>query len=82
MSNDAKPDATKYPRNIPALEMAQAHVDRIAKARAESRAKLEREHPDVLLLADLLRARFGDGVTILRLEAKEKRDGKIDSGSV
>jgi len=43
-----------------------------ARIRAESRAKLQREHPDVLAFADLLRERFGPGVKITRLTTEKR----------
>jgi len=52
------------------VEIAQGHVDRIAAAKAEGRARLEREAPDVLALADDLRRVFGSGVKITKLEMK------------
>ena len=49
------------------IDIAQGHVDRIKAVKAEGRAKMEREAPDVLALADELRKRFGSGVRIYRL---------------
>ncbi|NCF83882.1 MAG: hypothetical protein GWP74_19980 [Proteobacteria bacterium] len=57
-----------------ALEIAQFHVERIAKARAQSRARLERDAPDLLRFADELREAFGAGVRMERLTMKEKPD--------
>jgi len=59
---------------ISAVDIAQAHVDRIARKRAEGRARLQAQAPDVLELADALRARFGSGVRMYEFHAKQGSD--------